>query len=278
VKARFFLALLVACFLGALGGALICESLQCRKRIAQFCGRKWTSEVALRYRARREKISREQINQTYERLRSQMADAKTWGLALMKNGLCPLLLRYRIADNLRGQKWLDRQIATASSVSEAGCRQYFEGNGSAFVQPERFRVAHLFLAAPPETVTEVVETKRRIAEELAKRLQTGEKLADLAVAFSEDEATKKRGGDLNYFSKTRMPADFIGGIEKLRVGETGSVFQTRLGFHIAKLLERKESRLMTFEEARSEITTKLANAQRREATRQLISDLERGKE
>jgi parvulin-like peptidyl-prolyl isomerase len=103
----------------------------------------------------------------------------------------------------------------------------------------RFRASHIFLAAPPGTPAEAVDAKRREIERIFTRLAHGEQFADLARVGSEDEATKTRGGDLNYFSESRMPPDFFAAIKGMRVGETSSVIRTRLGFHIVQLTDAK---------------------------------------
>jgi len=53
-----------------------------------------------------------------------------------------------------------------------------------FVQCARFRASHLFLAAPPETPPEVVESKKKMIEALAYRISHGEKFGELAAAVT----------------------------------------------------------------------------------------------
>jgi parvulin-like peptidyl-prolyl isomerase len=77
----------------------------------------------------------------------------------------------------------------------------------------RFRASHVFLAAPPETRAEVVEAKRSAIKGFSERIARGEKLVDLVSVASEDEATRTRGGDLNYFSESRMPPYFFAAVK-----------------------------------------------------------------
>jgi parvulin-like peptidyl-prolyl isomerase len=125
----------------------------------------------------------------------------------------------------------------------------------------RYRASHLFLASHAETPPDAVEGKEKAIAALEARLKKGERLSALAE-LSEDEATKRRGGDLGYFSETRTPAQFLAEIKKLRVGETSKPFRSHLGFHIAQLTEIKPARVLSLEEARGEIMTALANQRR----------------
>ena len=131
------------------------------------------------------------------------------------------------------------------------------------------------MAAPRETLPEVVETKQQAIKSLARRIKQDEKLAELAVVGSEDEATKNRGGDLGFFSESRMPADFFVAVAKMHIGEISQPIRTQLGFHIIELTDSKPARQMSFEEARAEIRLIIENEKRRTALQNLVRNLSR---
>jgi parvulin-like peptidyl-prolyl isomerase len=137
-------------------------------------------------------------------------------------------------------------MISQGDVTEDECRTFYDTHPQNFIQPARFRASHLFLAAPPETPPEVVESKEKVIDVLVDRIRHGEKLGELAAAGSEDEATKTRGGDLGFFSESRMPRDFFSAVVKMRVGEISQPIRTRLGFHIIQLTDFKPARQMTF--------------------------------
>jgi parvulin-like peptidyl-prolyl isomerase len=220
-----------------------------------------------------EKVSRTEVDRELALLRAQFGDEEKWRAALRASHLWKWQLRRDVEKNLRGRTWLDRQLAPAISVSDDECRADFTQHQTQFAQPVRYRAAHLFLAAPPETPDEILAAKRRTIDDCAQRLKQGEQFVDLVAQFSEDEATKKRGGDLGYFSETRMPEDFMAAVRALPVGQLSEVVQTKLGFHILQVTEVKPARVMSFEEARPEIAAELQNAKRREAVEKLIVDL-----
>jgi parvulin-like peptidyl-prolyl isomerase len=104
-------------------------------------------------------------------------------------------------------------------------------------------------------------------------LARGEKFSDLVAAASEDEATKRRGGDLDYFSAFRMPPDFFGAVTKLRVGQISPPIRTRLGFHIGQLTDSKPAQQLPFDQARAEISATSESEKRQGAIKTLIGDL-----
>ena len=274
---KWLLAVVLTVAAGIFGGSIIARSALCYKLVAHYKPQR-SADIWLEYRARNEAVPQPSVNREFALLRAQFGDDEKWRSALRANRLCAWQLGRDVKDHLRSRAWLDRQLTLATSVSDDDCRVYFAQHQAEFVQPIRYRVAHLFLAAPPETPDEVVATKRRTIDDLAQRLKQGEQFVDLVAQFSEDEATKKRGGDLGYFSDARMPADFMAAVRTLQIGQLSDVVQTKLGFHIFQLMDTKPEHAMSFEEARPEIVAELQNAKRREAVQKVIVDLARDAE
>ena len=222
-----------------------------------------------------QQISKGKIESTLNLLRWQFPNEKAWRIALEASDLSARSLRRYVAGDLRAPQWITRQIVSRIDATEIECRNFYETHRDSFMQPVRFRVSHLFVAAPRETLPEVVETKQQAIKSLAGRIKQGEKLAELAVVGSEDEATKNRGGDLGFFSESRMPADFFAAVAKMHIGEISQPIRTRLGFHIIELTDSKPAREMNFEEARGEIRLIIENEKRRTALQNLVRDLSR---
>jgi foldase protein PrsA len=206
-------------------------------------------------------------------LEAQFGNEKTFRKALLADGLSISALRDKATNQLRGLAWLEKQIRLATAVTEKESREFYEAHRDLFAQPMRFRASHLFLAAHVETPPEIVEEKERAIATFATRLRKGETLSALATEASEDEASKPRGGDLGYFSDTRMPPEFIAEIKKLSVGETSKAFRSHLGFHIAQVTETRTAHLVTFEEARPEISVPLGNGRRANRVDQIVKTL-----
>lgn len=218
------------------------------------------------------RISGSEIEREFRLLQSQF-DRNRWLPALHASSLSQRSLRRMIADHLRARLWISGRIASRLQVTTEECREFYDEHPEFFSQPVRLRVNHLFLAAPPETPAEIVDLKKEKIEELAKRIKAGENLSALAAVESEDERTKPRGGDLGFFSASRMPTDFFAAAVKLRPGEVGRPVKTVLGFHIIEATELKPARQMTFEEARVDIGNALEREKRRIGLREVEVDL-----
>ena len=191
-----------------------------------------------------------------------MPDERTWHEVLHRAAINLAQLRRDAARNLRERNWIEGQVAPRIRTDEKECRRYFETHRADFQEPSRLRASQLFLAAPEGSPTEVLETKRALINDIAKRLANGEDFPALVAQFSEDEATKKRGGDLGYFAAGRMVPAVFEAAQRLHPGETSAPVRSRLGFHIIRLTETRPARALTFEDARPEIIGRIENQKR----------------
>lgn len=92
---------------------------------------------------------------------------------------------------------------------------------------------------PPVSAEEKRQVKARL-EDYRKRFQSGE--ADFAVyaaLYSEDPGTAKKGGELGFFERGTMVPEFEAAAYNLKQNEISPVIETKFGFHILQLIERR---------------------------------------
>ncbi len=223
--------------------------------------------------AREENVTNEEIEREIELLRNQFGDEKIFAQALKFSGFTPESLRAFVRNHLRARRWIEDQIVSELAVTSSETQQFFSANASPFLLPQRYRVSHIFLAAPDGYPDEVIAAKRSAIQGLSVRILAGEKFPDLVTEASEDEATKMNGGDLGYFSALRMPPEFMTELEKLHIGEISAPIRSHLGFHIVLVTEIKNPEQLSFDKARGEMASTLTSQKRAAAVAQLSERL-----
>jgi parvulin-like peptidyl-prolyl isomerase len=228
---------------------------------------------ALRQLSDRVTVSELEVQHEFDLLRHEFGDDKSWATRMVNSGISAQSLRQRVRENLACRPLIEEEITSRLVTDELAVSTYYAQHLANFVQPMRLRVSHIFLAAPPETLPEIVQTRQKLIDSLAARLRGGEDFEALGWEESEDDASKPRGGDLGYLSQWRTPQDFFATVSQLKIGETSKPFRSLLGFHIVRVTEIEPARQMTFEEARPEIAARLTNQRRRDAVTEFAARL-----
>ena len=99
---------------------------------------------------------------------------------------------------------------------------------------------------------------KKEAERIIKKLDEGEDFAKLAEEYSDDEATAKNGGDLDYFNTDDMDENFMDAVKKLDNDEyTKEPVRTQYGYHI--ILKTDQEEKPKLKKVKAEIKETLAN-------------------
>ena len=91
------------------------------------------------------------------------------------------------------------------------------------------------------------------AKDIAKKLAEGADFAALAREISEDEGSREKGGNLGYFTNDMLEQTFTKVAFATKKGEISEPFESKYGWHILQVQNRRKAAQPTFEEMRSEI-------------------------
>ena len=75
--------------------------------------------------------------------------------------------------------------------------------------------------------------------ELRERILKGDNFSMLARLYSQDPGSATKGGELGFFGRGRMVAEFEAAAFALKPGEVSPIVETEYGFHIIQLIERR---------------------------------------
>lgn len=139
--------------------------------------------------------------------------------------------------------------------AEKRVREFYLANKDKYVLPLTLRAFHILVDYKNRSKEEALAR----AKDLRQQVLSGDKsFEELALANSDDPSAKHNKGDLGYFSEGRMVKPFWEAASALRTpGETSDVVETQFGFHIIRLVDRKERRERSFEEMKPSIQAEL---------------------
>jgi peptidyl-prolyl cis-trans isomerase SurA len=117
------------------------------------------------------------------------------------------------------------------------------------------KVAHIMVKDQAKSTEQEKQRAQEKLKQLQEYLAAGEPFEKL-VRFSDDQSSAKKKGELPWFSTGQMVPAFEEAAYALeKTGEVSEVVKTMYGWHIIKLLDKKE--LPSFEEAKSDIKRKI---------------------
>lgn len=173
-------------------------------------------------------------------------------------------LRFRIAARLQQEKYVQLKITPHLTVSDQEAKQWYDDHQDEVTMPERRRVRHIFLATldhPSE------EAKATLTKHLNTLSAGKADFSKLATEVSEDERSKKTGGDLGWMRQDRLPGDFASPVFSISIN-TPTLIRTKLGWHIVEVLEIKAPKPIPFEQIKKEIVTSITDSRRAAAVKQ----------
>ena len=140
----------------------------------------------------------------------------------------------------------DAEAGMWSSIAQIRTRKYYEIVSADWPEPdtnefeaaynrgELLAASHILLARQPTGLVPTAnDSIRRTAERLAARATPGN-FAALARQYTDDQASRERGGDYGVFPRGQMVAEFEQGILSVPPGGVTGVIETTYGYHIIR--------------------------------------------
>lgn len=153
-----------------------------------------------------------------------------------------------------------KQLSESLPNLEGLARERYEANKASYAFPEAILVAHILLRVneeDPQTADAAIRAK---AEAILVELRGGADFGALAEKHSEDVASARSGGRLSgWQAKGRLVPPFEAAAYALAPGEISGVVRSRFGYHIIKLLDKREATQKPFEDVKGEIVNSLRN-------------------
>lgn len=137
-------------------------------------------------------------------------------------------------------EFVKKQVSGKFGVSESDYRRVIQ-DYYGWTFDEYKDAVHKELLA--KKVNAALDTPSRQAiQEVVRQSSQGVAFADLAKAWSEDNATKANGGDVGFVSKNSDdPNGLVAAASALQPGQVSGIIEGTDGFYLVKLLERSSA-------------------------------------
>jgi peptidyl-prolyl cis-trans isomerase D len=227
------------------------------------------SELEKEYRRRNDKVKLAVVSFTADNFRSQVsasdAEVASYFDAHKNDFKIPekRKIRYLLID-------VDALRAKVT-IPESDVEKEYKNNEEQYKTPEQVRASHILLKTEGKDDAAV----KAKAEEILKQAKSGADFAELAKKNSEDEASAKNGGDLDYFGKGRMVPEFDAAVFAMQPGQVSDLVKTQYGYHIIKLVDKKPATTRPYAQVRQQLHDQLAYQRAQAQAADLAQNLEK---
>lgn len=174
----------------------------------------------------------------------------TLDMQLKAAGTTETKLRAKVAQEATARAALVRELGV--TVNDADVQKFYASHPSDFEEPEMAHVRRiLLLTIDPATreplPDDAVKAKLKTANDVLAQARAGGDFAKLAEQYSEDPATKDKGGDMPLFSKTdtRLPLEFTAAAFSLTNNQVSDVVPVAYGYYIIQLIAKTPPKTLT---------------------------------
>jgi peptidyl-prolyl cis-trans isomerase SurA len=169
-------------------------------------------------------------------------------------------------------------------VSEEDVRSMYDRTVREEKKRREYHPAWIVLRVFPGSSPEAVEQRKALADQLAARARRGEDFAALAAQYSDDSATRDKGGDLGIRAPDGSQAAVTGkrpvlapeletAVMQLEPGQVTAPIHAGDALVVLKLLTRQPSRYTSFDAAKDEMMQRIQAEILERAKRKWIEEL-----
>ena len=129
-----------------------------------------------------------------------------------------------------------------ANPDEETLQSLYDDNSELYTNSERRRAQHILIES------------EEIAKDLLDQINQGADFSELAIANSKDTSSNEKGGDLGFFERDLMGAEFDEAAFAMSLGEVSEIVSTDYGyFHIIKLTDIETETVQSFNDVREQL-------------------------
>jgi len=181
-------------------------------------------------------------------------------------------LRANVSETDLVRVFMTTQIEPLVSVTAEDVAAFYDANPEMFARPDMVRARHILVRLTPTSTTADKKEARTRATAAHQRVVAGEDFAMVAGEVSEGREASN-GGDMGFFAQDSMMPELTNVAFALEVGQISDIIETRFGFHILKVEEKRAASKMPYDEAKEPVKQLLIENRSGEIMSELLVEL-----
>lgn len=189
-----------------------------------------------------------EVDEMMAEMRNKFPSREAFLRAIEDQGLTEKKLWNRLHDQLMAQKLVGYEVRSKVSVSPGDVSEYYKTHPNQFVQGDRVHLQHILIRLS----THSEEEAKALADSLLAKVQEGKPFEELAKSYSEG-AEAQDGGEMGWVEKGQLMGEIDEKVFSLQTGQVTELIRSNLGYHLFKVLERKQFSMRPIADVRGQI-------------------------
>ena len=209
----------------------------------------------------------EQFNSIVENIRKEnnITTDEQFQAALKQEGLTLAELRKSLEKQMLISRVQQQDVMSKIAVTEDESKAFYAKHRDQFTTPSSITLREILIEVPKTeqgiNAAQDDEAKEK-AESIRQRLLAGEPFARIAADLS-DAPSKANGGLIGPFNSTDLAQALLDRLKTMKPGDITEVTRSNRGYQILKLESRSDEKVLSFEDARQQISDAVAEEKRR---------------
>lgn len=171
-----------------------------------------------------------------------------------------------MAESKAIDEWFKEKLLPSSEINEAEALLYYSENAEKFATKDRVKFAQIYIGF---LHLEDKKLARKNIAEANYELTIGKDFKSIVKKFSQGTFAAKGGEQDRFYSEAEL-IDELKPIMSLKKGQRTNVIESRTGFHILKILEKRKAGVPDFSEIKKGLILTMSMERAKDVMRQKI--------
>jgi peptidyl-prolyl cis-trans isomerase C len=204
-------------------------------------------------------VTEAEIQTEFDRLKGRYQDPEQFKAILTQMQMTEASLKDQIRRKIAVQRLINQEVGDKITITEAEAKTAYDKSPEDFKQDAQVHARHILIKVAPDADQAAKDDALKKIKAIQKEANNGADFAELAKKHSEGPSNT-RGGDLGFFGRGQMVKPFEDAAFALDAGKISDIVETRFGYHLIKVEEKKEERALSFDEVKDDLMKKLKRA------------------
>jgi peptidyl-prolyl cis-trans isomerase C len=221
-----------------------------------------------------QKVINEQIEKYKERFSDETSKETAYKKALKEMHVSEKEFQTEIQRALAINQLIDTNVRQKITVTDEESKKYYNNNLNLYKQPEQVKISLIWIKVTPDAEASKKNQARKKIEMVQKKVQQGEDFGMLAKAYSEGPSAQREGA-WGYLKRRKTTDPIREAAFALNVGEVSGIVETKSGYHLIKVTDKKPAGTTPYKEVQPMIEQRLKKEKEKAEIQSYIENLKK---